>query len=97
MHQHVGVKGNLAGLEAIGHGLAILKRVHDFLIQHGRALRFFPFQMRQAQRMLGDPACSVGEVAAACGYPDPFSFSRVFRQYCGRSPRQYRADIAGGP
>ena len=54
-------------------------------------------RMRQAQRMLADPARSVGEVAAGCGYADAFYFSRVFRQYFGRSPRQYRNAISIGP
>jgi AraC-like DNA-binding protein len=54
-------------------------------------------RMRQAQRMLADPARSVGDVAAYCGYADAFYFSRVFRQYFGRSPRQYRDAISIGP
>jgi len=54
-------------------------------------------RMRHAQRMLADPTHSVGEAAAACGYADAFYFSRVFRQYFGRSPRHYRNAIGAGP
>ncbi len=54
-------------------------------------------RMRRAQQMLADPGRSIGEIATACGYADAFYFSRVFRKYFGRSPRLYRAAIAGRP
>jgi len=37
---------------------------------------------------------SVGQVAEACGFVDPFHFSRRFRQAYGVPPRTYRAAVA---
>lgn len=33
---------------------------------------------------------SVKEIAAMCGYRDPYFFSRAFKEYTGTSPRAYR-------
>lgn len=36
----------------------------------------------------------VAEAAGLCGYPDPFHFSRRYRQFFGKSPRQDRHQIS---
>ena len=33
---------------------------------------------------------SVKEVGEAVGYPDPFYFSRIFKQLTGLAPKEYR-------
>jgi AraC-like DNA-binding protein len=45
-----------------------------------------------AQDLLLHSALPVGAVAARCGFPDPFHFTRVFRAACGASPRAWRRD-----
>jgi AraC-like DNA-binding protein len=47
-------------------------------------------RMAAARQYLSSTSQTIGEIAAAVGYADPFYFSRVFRKYYGQSPRQYR-------
>ncbi len=47
-------------------------------------------RMQQARRMLAGGAESVSAIAEACGYANPFYFSRAFKRIYGRSPLQYR-------
>ncbi|MEI8196366.1 MAG: AraC family transcriptional regulator [Phycisphaerae bacterium] len=55
-------------------------------------------RMALARRLLGQGLHSVAEVAAACGYRDPFYFSRMFRRHCGVTPRQVRlSQVPLGP
>jgi two-component system, response regulator YesN len=56
-----------------------------FLIQHRIAC---------AKRLLADTKLSVQEVGAHVGYPDPFHFSKVFKQNVCLSPAQFRKSSA---
>ncbi len=48
-------------------------------------------RMRQALSLLErDEEISLKEIAEACGYGDPFYFSRVFKKHTGYSPSEYR-------
>jgi len=47
-------------------------------------------RLEWARILLGEASLSVGEVARRVGYADAFYFSRVFREQCGLSPRQWR-------
>ncbi len=51
-------------------------------------------RMAMAHRRLAEGSATVKEVAAACGYDDPYYFSRVFRQTYHCSPREVRAGTA---
>lgn len=53
-------------------------------------------RMRQAKKLLMDTRLTVREVAVRVGYPDPFHFSRIFRNAVGISPAQYRESKTGG-
>jgi AraC-like DNA-binding protein len=50
-------------------------------------------RLQQAQRLLMNSLLGIGEIAARCGYPDAFHFSRLFRKRFGISPIQYRKQI----
>ena len=47
-------------------------------------------RMRQAKKLLMDTSLTVREIAARVGYPDPFHFSRNFRNTIGCSPARFR-------
>ncbi len=44
-----------------------------------------------ACELLRNTDFSIKEIAAMCGYHDPYFFSRAFKEYTGHSPRAYRA------
>ena len=48
-------------------------------------------RIRRACHLLETTSLTVAETALACGYEDPYHFSRVFRRETGVSPRTYRA------
>lgn len=43
-------------------------------------------RMARARELLGDPTCSVKEIASACGYTDAAHFCREFKRRNGKSP-----------
>ena len=47
-------------------------------------------RMEKAQEMLAETDMQISVVAAAVGYTDPLSFSKIFKQNCGISPSTYR-------
>ena len=49
-------------------------------------------RMRQAKKYLLDTGLTIREIAARVGYPDPFPFSRSFKNAAGISPAQYREE-----
>ncbi len=53
-------------------------------------------RLDHARRLLRQDGSSVQDVAAACGYANPFHFSRVMRRRLGGSPQQLRARWAAG-
>ena len=48
------------------------------------------YRMQQAKKLLLDSQLSIKEIAARVGYPDPFHFSKSFKNAVGMSPAQYR-------
>lgn len=51
------------------------------------------YRMEQAKKLLRDSRLSIGEIAARVGYPDPFHFSKVFKNKVGVSPSQFRQPV----
>lgn len=47
-------------------------------------------RLHRAAELLAETTQGVGEVAAALGYPDAFTFSRQFRRRFGHPPREHR-------
>lgn len=50
-------------------------------------------RMEKAKSLLGSSDLTVREIAESVGYPDSLHFSRVFHQWCGVSPSQYRKEL----
>lgn len=63
---------------------------HEFIIRQ---------KMRLAVRLLQTTVASVKEISAACGFEDTSYFCKVFKQYHGTAPGNYRngAGTAGPP
>jgi len=57
----------------------------------GRYLR--ELRLQRACGLLHDPARTVGEVAAQCGFDSIYAFSRAFKIGMNVSPRAYRRDL----
>jgi len=51
------------------------------------------YRMNIAKQLLNEPGASINTVSAAVGYPDPFHFSKTFKQTFGISPSEYRDSI----
>ncbi len=47
-------------------------------------------RMQKAKKLLLDSQLSIKEIAVRVGYPDPFHFSKSFKNAVGMSPAQYR-------
>lgn len=53
-------------------------------------------RLHQAQRLLVESDLAIGEIACACGFADPFHFSRQFKAASGVAPLAYRRDHRSG-
>ena len=51
-------------------------------------------RMNQAARLLRDTDCNIHEIAANVGYQSPAAFTNMFKNWCGLTPGQSRAQIA---
>ncbi|GCL64737.1 AraC family transcriptional regulator [Pseudaquabacterium pictum] len=77
------------GLSRTGLAQRFRQALGDTPLAHLRTLR-----MQQAMRLLGDTPQTLEQVAAAVGYQDAFSFSKVFKREVGQSPREFRRQDA---
>jgi len=69
-------------------------RFHQlFRLVHGTSVHAYQLELRcaEAQRLLRTSTLSIQEIAQRCGYPSPFSFTRMFTDRCRVSPSAYRA------
>lgn len=74
-----------AGL-SVTHYTAVFRRLTgfspiDFLLRQ---------RVQQGAKLLAADAAAVSTVANACGFQDPYYFSRCFTRIMGQSPRSYR-------
>lgn len=56
----------------------------------------FHLRLQEAQRLLSEDSLPVQAVAQACGFADPFHFSRRFKTACGLSPQAWRQEFQVG-
>jgi two-component system, response regulator YesN len=59
------------------------KGFSDFLIE---------YRIERAKGMLLEPDAAIKQVSAACGYPDPNYFSRLFKKVTGMTPSAFSTD-----
>ena len=60
----------------------------EFLIQ---------LRLSKAAEQMKSTKSPIGEIAAACGYPNQLHFSRAFKKRYGLSPREWRTQNKGRP
>ena len=69
-------------------GVAIIeetgKGFSDFLID---------YRIERAKELLSLPDASIKQVSAACGYPDPNYFSRLFKKVTGLTPSNFSSGV----
>jgi len=54
------------------------------------------YRIREACRLLKNPATEIAEVASLTGFNDPSYFGKIFRRYLSCSPSQYQATSHAG-
>ena len=54
-------------------------------------------RLSRAAEQIQTTKASIGNIAAACGYPNQLHFSRAFKKRYGVSPREWRNQNPGGP
>lgn len=79
-----------AGL-SVPHYCALFKKhAGTSPVRHLQSLR-----LQRACELLDQTGLSVQSVAEACGFENPFHFSRSFKSHIGMSPRAYRNEVKG--
>lgn len=86
-----------ATLEQVAGSMSLAPRtLQNRLDQHGLTFRevLDRVRCRQAERLLGDPARSLAEVAALLGFSDQSGFQHAFKRWKGTSPGEWRRRLA---
>lgn len=70
-----------------------------FVEETGRGFSEFLTEVRieRAKELLAEPGASVKLVSAACGYPDPNYFARLFKKVTGYTPSAFASDLREEP
>lgn len=73
-------------------GLSKSYFLREFKTYTGFTVTHFINKLRcdNAKNLLGDPALSVSTISERCGYKNYCYFSRIFKEYCGISPQEFR-------
>lgn len=66
-------------------GKIYLASFHKTIIKSIQELR-----IRKSSHMLLEGDCNINEIAEACGYQNADQFRKIFRQFHGESPKEYR-------
>ena len=74
----------------LGFSASYLTKVFSKLDGRTPSAYLREYRMNIAKRLLDDPAATVSAVSRAVGYPDPYHFSKSFKQTFGYSPSEHR-------
>ncbi len=91
--------------EAFGRPISLESVADELGIPPGRLSRLFieetgkgfsdfliDYRIERAKELLSLPDASIKQVSAACGYPDPNYFSRLFKKATGLTPSNFSSD-----
>jgi AraC-like DNA-binding protein len=83
---------------AAATGLSVSQTARLFREQTGHSPMRYLRRARidRARRLLGDVDLSIKEIAARCGFDDPYHFSRVFHEVDGLPPTLHREALLAG-
>lgn len=75
--------------DAVGLSPSRLSRI--FVDETGRGFSDYliDYRIERAKELLAVPGASIKQVSAACGYPDPNYFSRLFKKITGLTPTAF--------
>jgi AraC family transcriptional regulator len=93
---HAKIEDELSlGEMAESAGLSTAHFSHMFRKSTGESPHRFVQRHRveRAKEMLRRTEARVLDVAVACGFKTQQHFARVFRQFCGTSPTEYRQEV----
>lgn len=76
--------------QALGYSRYHLSRQFHSLTHLGFRTVLNGYRVEQARRMLRQTDQPITEIALACGFQNPRSFNRAFREAMGMTPRTYR-------
>ena len=86
--------GKGASLKILGSRLGISpsRAGHAVRELFGRGIEALVMEERlnRAKNLLASTSLRIGEISALAGFPDQFSFSRVFKRSCGVPPKGFR-------
>lgn len=71
-----------------------LNRISKQLYQHSPSQQLIRLRMEKAADLLHHRDWTIAMIAHRLGYPDPFNFTHRFRKFYGRSPRNFRKNVA---
>jgi YesN/AraC family two-component response regulator len=77
----------------LGFSASYLTKVFNKVENSTPSVYIREYRMNIARQLLEDPDATVVAVAQAVGYPDPFHFSKSFKQTFGYPPSQFKKGV----
>ena len=91
LQEHIEEKLTVADIcRGTGCSESTLKRVFESQADCGAIHYFLLMKLEKAKGLLGDTDMTVTEIAEALGFSSVHYFSRLFKQFTGRSPNSFR-------
>lgn len=81
-------------VESIAHHAGVSRSYlfRMFKLQNGISVQRYimEYRLKISTSLLKNPAYNISEVSYSCGFTDPNHFARVFREFYGTTPSQFR-------
>ncbi|WP_340024051.1 AraC family transcriptional regulator [Paenibacillus sp. FSL K6-1096] len=83
--------------ETLGTSPRTLSRLFRMRLQTSPAQYLFQIRMDKARELLLGTEATLHDIAAAVGYPDAYSFGKMFKKHFGSSPVRYKNSVQSTP